>query len=62
MTSTATDYQVYLLRIWKETKDQTDAPATIRVSLENTRTGERVGFSNWDKLVSYLKGQFGEIN
>ncbi len=44
-------YCSYLLRIWVEPGDGDQ----WRFSLEDTRTGNRVGFSSLEKLTLYLK-------
>ncbi len=45
------DYRSYLLRIW-----QADGSAASgwRASLEDPRTGERVGFANLEQLFAFL--------
>jgi hypothetical protein len=41
----------YLLRIWKvENGDET----RFRISIENTATGERKGFTNLEALIAFL--------
>lgn len=45
-----TNYDVYMLRIWKE--EQSNQPK--RLTVENTRTGSRVGFTDWNNLVAFL--------
>jgi len=44
------NYEVYMLRIWKEGQSN----QSKRLTLENTKTGSRVGFTEWDKLVAFL--------
>lgn len=41
-------YQSYLLRLWKA--EQTN----WRASLEDSRTGERIGFANLEQLFAFL--------
>lgn len=41
-------YQSYLLRLWKA--EQTN----WRASLEDARTGERIGFANLEQLFAFL--------
>lgn len=45
------NYSVYMLRIWNE--GQASQPK--RLTVENTRTGSRVGFTDWEGLVSFLE-------
>ena len=46
-------YRVYVLRLWR-----TEAPdLSWRASLENPRTGERVGFESLERLFAFLMEQ-----
>lgn len=48
-----TQYRSYLLRIWRaDTLDR-----CWRASLEDPRTGERVGFASLEQLFAYLMDQ-----
>jgi hypothetical protein len=47
-------YQSYLLRLWHEDED---GHSSWRASLENSRTGGRVGFANLEQLFAYLMSQ-----
>ena len=51
MDETKKVYCSYLLRIWIEPSDGDQ----WRFSLEETRTGKRVGFSSLENLTFYLK-------
>lgn len=51
------NYQAYMLRVWKERTEQTETMAPIRLSLENTKTGTRIGFVDLDCLIQYLHEQ-----
>lgn len=53
MGKTTSRYQAYMLRIWQE--QQPGSPATIRFSLEDTQTGRRVGFADWERFIAYLR-------
>ena len=53
-----TNYDVYMLRIWKE--GQSDQPK--RLTVENTRTGSRVGFTDWNNLVAFLDKKTDQMN
>ena len=44
------DYFSYLLRLWREV----EGTVVWRASLQDPRTGERVGFATLDDLVEYL--------
>lgn len=50
----STNYRVYMLRVWRENSAST---GSLRLTLEDTRTGDRVGFTNWEKLATYLEGK-----
>jgi hypothetical protein len=43
------DYQAYLLRVWRETEAD-----SLRATLENPHTGERLGFASAEALLAYL--------
>ena len=46
-------YRVYVLRLWR-----TESPdLSWRASLENPRTGERVGFESIERLFAFLMEQ-----
>ena len=46
-------YRVYVLRLWR-----TESPDLFwRASLENPRTGERVGFESLERLFAFLMDQ-----
>ncbi len=50
---TDSQYRVYVLRLWRtESSD-----LSWRVSLENPRTGERLGFENLERLFTFLMEQ-----
>ncbi len=46
------NYFVYMIRVWSDSEQDTDA---IRLTAENTRTGQRTGFTSWEELVQYLQ-------
>jgi len=48
-------YSVYLLRCWQERDSSMDVPPMWRFSLEDSRTGKRVGFSTIETLMHYLQ-------
>ncbi len=50
-------YQAYLLRCYEAPNTHLDQPATWRFTLENSRTGERLGFASLEALCAYLDGQ-----
>lgn len=45
------DYFSYLLRLWREE----EGTAVWRASLQDPRTGERVGFAYLDELFEFLR-------
>jgi hypothetical protein len=47
-------YRAYLLRLWRT--DASDA-AVWRASLEDSRTGERIGFASLEQLFAFLMEQ-----
>ncbi len=49
------NYKIYMLRVWKEEGVQNPNP--LRVSIENPKTGSRVGFTDWESLITYLNRQ-----
>ena len=51
------DYQSYLLRLWREN----DEEKGWRASLESSRTGERRGFARLDDLFGFLRQQTGVL-
>lgn len=52
-----TDYQVYLLRLWRERAAGEDAEAVWRFSLESPATHHRRGFESLEALVAFLSNQ-----
>ena len=44
-----------MLRVWRESEVSPESPT--RLSVENTRTGTRAGFTEWRKLVEYINSQ-----
>jgi hypothetical protein len=58
MTEPQGRYSSYLLRLWQTASG---GELVCRASLENARTGERVGFANLDDLFDYLRAQAGLV-
>ncbi|MBI5034639.1 MAG: hypothetical protein HZB51_29305 [Chloroflexi bacterium] len=50
-------YQSYLLRFWQESNAPTNSARVWRFSLEDPRTGERMGFANLEHLLAFLREQ-----
>lgn len=50
-------YLSYLLRLWQE---RATSPAVWRASLENSRTGEVVGFADTMQLFTFLQEQVAD--
>jgi hypothetical protein len=50
-------YQAYLLRCCEAPSAHPEQPAAWRFTLEDSRTGERLGFASLDALCAYLDGQ-----
>lgn len=51
------DYLSFLLRLWRSEPGKN---AEWRASLQDTRTGQRIGFPSLDEMIVYLKGKMGE--
>ncbi len=47
------NYQVYMLRVWRE---NSSSSKSLRLTVEDTRSGNRVGFTDWDEFATYLHG------
>ena len=50
----ANEYQIFVLRMWGEGNNGT---RTVRLSVENTDTGQRSGFTDWEKMMQFLRHQ-----
>lgn len=46
------NYHAYMIRMWEETGDSRHK---IRLTVQDTRTGERKGFTDWQALVHHLQ-------
>ena len=57
MASEQRHYQAYLLRMWQV---MSGGQQVWRASLEDPRTGERLGFGSLDDLVAYLRMLTGD--
>lgn len=53
MSTEPTNYQAYLLRLWR-TNVNASGPPIWRASLEEPHTGERLGFATLEQLFTYL--------
>jgi len=51
------DYYAYLLRLWREEGPEEN----WRASLENARTGERIGFASLADVFGYLDRQLKPV-
>jgi hypothetical protein len=47
------DYQSYLLRLWRVDKGENG----VKASLESTHTGERRGFASLEAMLDFLRRQ-----
>ncbi len=61
MSTEPTIYHAYLLRIW-QTKLTATGQIIWRASLEDPRTGDRLGFATLEQLFAYLIEQTEHIN
>ncbi len=50
------EYYAYLLRLWR-----TGPRGPWRASLEDAKTGERIGFGNLSEVFFYLHSKAGDI-
>ncbi len=50
----ANDYQIFVLRMWDEIGNET---RKVRLSVENTHTGQRKGFTDWEQMTQFLRQQ-----
>ena len=46
------NYHAYMVRMWEEADHESHK---IRLTVQDTRTGERKGFTDWEALVRYLQ-------
>lgn len=51
-------YRSYLLRLWRRSPS---SPANWLVSLEDTKTGERTGFTDLNALLQYLQSEIENV-
>ena len=56
MASEQRHYRAYLLRLWQVMHA---GELVWRASLEDPRTGERLGFSSLERLIVFLKDETG---
>jgi len=61
MSTEPTIYHAYLLRIW-QTKLTATGQIIWRASLEDPRTGDRLGFATLEQLFAYLIEQTEHMN
>ncbi|MBU1660363.1 MAG: hypothetical protein KKD28_02690, partial [Chloroflexi bacterium] len=53
-------YHAYILRLWQERPATSDQSSVWRFSLEDTRTRQRRGFADLDKMLAFLQTQVCE--
>lgn len=46
------NYHAYMIRLWEE---EGHSDNKLRLTAQDTRTGERKGFTDWAELVRYLQ-------
>jgi hypothetical protein len=71
-TQDQTDYQSYLLRLWRESgageagRGPAESPASQegvwRASLESPQAGERQGFASLEDLFAFLRQQTSTVS
>lgn len=54
------DYQVFMLRLWRENPCADGAEAAWRFSLESPATHHRRGFESLEDLAAFLSNQTGD--
>ena len=59
MTTHASRYKAFLLRIWQA---ENEGKLIWHASLEDSHTSERQGFPSLDALFEFLRGETGEKN
>ena len=52
-------YHAFTLRMWEEKNHDSQK---IRVMVQDTRTGERKGFTDWETLTQYLQAAIDNQN
>ncbi len=50
-------YQSFILRLWQERGLQEETAVSWRFSLENTESGQRLGFNQLEDVCNFLKRQ-----
>ncbi|MCP4423749.1 MAG: hypothetical protein GY803_04580 [Chloroflexi bacterium] len=48
------NYYVYMVRVWSEATPDENG---LRLTAEDTRTGHRAGFTDWEEFVQHLQQQ-----
>jgi hypothetical protein len=48
-------YQVYVMRLWRDKTPSEETSSGWRFSIENPSTGQRRGFSSLEELVAFLE-------
>ena len=48
-------YHIYMLRIWTQRGEQKQG---VRLSIEDPRTGQRVGFGTLNELLNFLQQSY----
>lgn len=60
--SLPTTYRIFLLTVWRDEGSAAEG-AALRFSLDDPRSGQRQGFSEWNSLLSFLEARLdaGEV-
>jgi len=56
-TADKSDYQVYLLRLWRECAAENEVEEVWRFTLESPATHHRRGFESLEALAAFLSNQ-----
>ena len=54
-------YRAYMLRLWDE-QTRPDLPGDWRFSLEDARSGYRLGFSSLEAMIDYLQNEIASFD
>ena len=57
MMKTQPHYQSFILRLWQERGLTGETAVSWRFSLENTESGQRLGFNQLEDVCNFLKRQ-----
>jgi hypothetical protein len=50
-------YRSYVLTFWEERSHDSDTPVIWRFSLQDPRTGQRLGFASLEEMVGFMRAE-----